>query len=132
MSESNGHAVGTLETTKRLSVADILAANDIREEDVEVPEWGGSVRIRGFTKQRQQELRQMATDPKNGQVDAGRLELQIFIHGVIDPQFAPIQMTELRGKSAGAIDRVLQRIMDISGMTREAIVEAEKSVPDEP
>lgn len=130
--DTNGHAT-TLDygtTTKRLTVADILAANDIVEEDVEVPEWGGSVRIRAFTKARQQELRFMATDPRTQKLDNEKLELQIFIHGVIDPQFAPAHQTELREKSAGALDRVLKRIMAISGMSDEAVAEAKKSDED--
>lgn len=129
MTETNGTATaGDLDQV--LKVTDILAANDITEELVRVPEWGGSVRIRAFTKRRQQELRAMATDPKTGQVDPHKLELQLFIHGVIEPQFAPIQATELLDKSAGAVDRVLERIMTISGMTREAVREATKSVQD--
>jgi hypothetical protein len=131
MIDTNGHDKdATATAVKRLTVTDILEANDIKEEEVYVEEWQGTVKIRGFTKAKQQELRAMATDPKTGQVDSLRLELQIFIHGVVDPQFAPIQATELREKSAGALDMVLQRIMTISGMTREAIKEAEKSDAD--
>ena len=32
-----------------LSKTAILCANDLQTEDVEVPEWGGSVRVRSFT-----------------------------------------------------------------------------------
>ena len=32
-----------------LSKADILGCNDIPTELVEVPEWGGSVKVRGMT-----------------------------------------------------------------------------------
>lgn len=128
---TNGHDETAVATAaRRLTVSDILAANDIVEEDVAVPEWGGSVRIRAFTKAKQLELRAMATDPRTGQVDEVRLELQIFIHGVIDPVFPPVHATELREKSAGAIDRVLKRIVAISGMSGGAIASATKSAED--
>lgn len=32
-----------------LSKTDILCANDLQTEDVEVSEWGGAVRVRSFT-----------------------------------------------------------------------------------
>ena len=32
-----------------LSKTEILTANDLQTEDVEVPEWGGAVRVRSFT-----------------------------------------------------------------------------------
>jgi len=32
-----------------LSKTAILAANDLKSEDIEVPEWGGAVRVRSFT-----------------------------------------------------------------------------------
>ena len=32
-----------------LSKTAILAAQDLQTEDVEVPEWGGAVRVRSFT-----------------------------------------------------------------------------------
>lgn len=127
MTETNGVATIEPVSTRRLTTADILAANDIVDEEVDVPEWGGTVLIRGFTKARQMELRRMATDPKTGRVDNERLEMQLFIYGVIDPQFVAAQATELRMKSAGALDRVLKRIMAISGMSEESVSEATKS-----
>ena len=32
-----------------LSKTAILTANDLQTEDIEVPEWGGAVRVRNFT-----------------------------------------------------------------------------------
>ena len=32
-----------------LSKSAILCANDLQTEDVDVPEWGGTVRVRSFT-----------------------------------------------------------------------------------
>lgn len=128
----NGHAenqaTDVTKTTRMLTVADILAASDITEEIVDVPEWGGPVTIRGLTKAKQHELRGMSTDPRTGQIDTNKLEMQLFIHGVVDPKIEPIQATELLQKSAGAIDRVLKRIMTISGMSEEAVKDAQKSL----
>ena len=41
---------------KLLTGAAILAANDLPHEDVEVPEWGGTVRVWCSKKRRHEEL----------------------------------------------------------------------------
>ena len=113
-----------------LSVEDILTAPDIDERVVEVPEWGGAVKIRSFTKQRQIQLREKAV--VNGDVDSERMELLMFIEGVVEPQFSIEHIELLRGKSASAMDRVLSAILDLGGMTPERQKEMEQTFRQEP
>jgi hypothetical protein len=108
-----------------LTVEAILAAKDLKEEVVEVPEWNGAVKVRAFSKKGQQEIREMATVDDEIQTD--RLEMYMFLRGVIEPHMSDDQYELLRDKSAGVIDRILQRIMELSGMTLEAQKRAEKS-----
>ncbi|NOZ27960.1 MAG: hypothetical protein GXP39_07910 [Chloroflexi bacterium] len=114
---------------KILSVEQVLEAPDLEERVIEVPEWGGAVRIRSFSKATQQELRKKAT--VKGEIDGDRLEMLMFIHGVVDPAFTEEHYELLRKKSAGAIDRVLRAILELSGLTREAVEEAKRSFPEE-
>ena len=119
---------------KILSVEDILAAPDIREQIVEVAEWGGSVRIRSFSKKRQQELRHQAEVPDRGgrrRIDNDKLEMMLFIHGVVEPIFMENHYAQLREKSAGAMDRVLKAVMDLSGLRDTAVTEAEATFQGE-
>jgi hypothetical protein len=115
---------------KILSVEDILTAPDIQEKTVEVPEWGGAVKIRSFTKQRQIQLRSQAVDSK-GDVDSERMELLMFIEGVVEPKFSAQHIDLLKGKSATAMDRVLSAILDLGGLTPERQAEMERDFRQE-
>lgn len=117
------------ETTLVLTVDQILKAADLEERTVEVPEWRGAVRIKSFSKATQQDLRKRATVKEK--IDGDRLEMLMFINGVIEPRFTEEHYDQLRQKSAGAIDRVLKEILELSGLTREAIDEAKRSFPEE-
>jgi len=111
-------------TKKRLSSEDILKASVLQEKEVPVEQWGGTVMIREFSKARQQQIRKEAT--MADVIDVDKLELLMFIHGVIDPVFSEQDYFSLREKSAMAIDVVLKEIMAISGLNETAIKDAEK------
>lgn len=112
-----------------LTVADILGAADLQEGTVDVPEWGGKVRIRQMTKATQANLRKQATVA--GEVDSDRLEVLMFINCVVEPQFDAEEHYEaLRGKSGAAIDRVNKAILGLNGMSKEAVTEADRSFPN--
>ena len=111
-----------------LSVEDILSAEDLPTETVPTPEWGGAVLIRGFTKAREFAIRQEAMTADG--MDEERFEMLLFINGVIDPQFTVDQLEVLKEKSGAVIDRVLTRIMDISGLSKEAQERAKARFPE--
>ena len=114
----NGSAPAGNPTPRILSVEDILTAPDIQEKVVEVPEWGGAVKIRSFTKQRPIQLRAQAMNGE--ELDSERMELLMFVEGVVEPQFSADHIDLLKGKSATAMDRVLQAILALGGLTPEA------------
>ena len=72
--ETNGTAPAA---AKILTVEDILTAPDIQEKVVEVPEWGGAVKIKSFTKARQLQLRSQAVDTK-GEHASGNHRYQVL------------------------------------------------------
>ncbi len=115
---------------KLLTVDQILACPDLVEEVVEVPEWGGSVKVRAFSKAVQQQVRSEARIAD--EIDDNRLEMLIFLHGVIEPQFSADQYELLRGKSAAAIDRVSERISKLSGLSGGAVDAAKEKFPEKP
>lgn len=110
-----------------LSVEEILNAQDLAEEIVEVPEWGGAVKVKAFTKARQQELREAARVA--GEIDGNRLEMQMFIYGVVEPRFAADQYELVRAKCALALDRVLRVISRLNNLNPEAIDAAKAAFP---
>ena len=102
---------------KKLTAEDILSSVDVKPEVVEVPQWGGTVTIQAFTKEAQQRARKQAMS--DGEMDTDRLELILFIEGVIEPKFTEADYEKLKGKSAAAIDLVLEKIMSASSIDPE-------------
>lgn len=124
MAEVEGQAV----SLRRLTVQEVLASRDLEERELDVPEWGGTVLIRAFSKRRQQELRKQSVGP-GGETDGEKLEMLLLTEGVIEPEFLPEHVDGLREKSAGVIDRIVRSILELSGMTAEAEKTAEKRFP---
>jgi hypothetical protein len=118
-----------------LTADEILAAPDIEERIVDVPQWGGAVKIRSFSLKQVQDMRKASTglNPATNrvEVDNEELEARMFTAGMIEPAFTFKQYEQLREKSIGAIQTIMQAIMEISGLTPEAVSDATKSVPIE-
>jgi len=132
MAKSNG--------TGLLSGADILNADDLRDDVVDVPEWGGRVRIRAMTGGERQEFDEslMRVSQKAGEdgatIDfhAHRLRLKLCSMVMIDADGhrlfpKPDDVARLAQKSAAALQRVYERAAELSGLSREAVEEAAKN-----
>lgn len=102
-----------------LTIDQILAANDLPTEAVEVPEWGGSVKVQGLSRAAYDAIAkaaEVAVPPTGpGQVagtkrDDDKFSDLLFLACVVEPQFAEEHIPALRGKSLGALNRVYQAI----------------------
>ncbi|HSW63539.1 MAG TPA: hypothetical protein VLH56_09560 [Dissulfurispiraceae bacterium] len=105
---------------KYLSIENILAASDMETKEVDVPEWGGSVKVKGMSKREQQMLRKQTISPLTGQVDPDRMESLMLAHCLADPVITTEQAEQLMHKSAAAVDKVLNAIMDVTGLSDAA------------
>lgn len=118
----------------------ILQAVDLEEAVVEVPEWGGAVRVRAFSDEQRSKVQAAATtrrfDARTNQwveqTDTEKLNVLLFIHGVVEPQFTAADYPALRKKSARALARVIAKLNELTGLTEEAVVQAEAEFPAEP
>ena len=111
-----------------LTVEEIVAADDRPTEEVHVPEWGGYVRIRAFSKAQQLALRNLSKNPETGELDQNLLEMYMAVEGIVEPKFTLEQMSLLADKSTPAVDRVITRLLVMSGGT-DAVREARKKFP---
>lgn len=102
-----------------LTLEQFLAVEDRREETVPIPEWGGCVRVRSLTKGEQRELREIAKE------DYAQYELLMFVTCCVEPRLTVEHVETLRQRSAGAVDLVLQRILALSGITRDGRIAQE-------
>ena len=117
-----------------LTRAQILAVHDLQSEDVPVPEWGGTVRVRGLTAAERLEVTRQITTP-DGEVDRGlTLALQIRIPFLCmigdDGQRLFVDeadVTALGQKSPAALDRVLAVAQRLSGLSEAALEQQKKA-----
>ena len=114
-----------------LTAEEIWAAKDIEERTVDIPQWGGAVRIRTFSKKQADSMRKRATHQdrftKQDVVDNEMLEALLFVEGVVEPAFTLDDYDRLQEKSAVAVSLVLRAIMDASGLSQLAVSDATKS-----
>ncbi len=112
---------------------DILAAQDLPAEDVEVPEWGGMVRVRGLSgKDRDAYFTSMAV-ARGGQIIgrdtrnvSAKLVAQCVVGETGEPLFTQHDIDLLGAKSAAALGRVFEVAARLSGLEEEDIAGLEK------
>ena len=86
----------------------LLAADDLKTEVVDVPEWGGSVRVRGLKKGEWDKAREIE----------GEQETNAFLLscGLVEPELTEDQVKQLTDKSLLAVGRLEAAIIRCSGM----------------
>lgn len=115
----------------------ILEVRDLPYEDVEVPEWGGTVRVAGLTGKGATEFssRMVETD-NHGQVRSVKISenfmAELLAATLVDEEFKPLfskgaDVEALGGKSAAVLKRLADIAMRLSGLGEEAAGDAEKN-----
>ena len=107
----------------RLSRDDILKADDIETREVEVPEWGGTVLVRGLTgKERDAfEASVMRDRGKQGIVrDLANIRAKLVVRCLVDDDgqrlFADGEAGVLGEKSAAVMDRLFEVAGELARM----------------
>ena len=125
---------------KLLTANDIINAQDLAQERVEVPEWGGDVIVRALSAyDREWWESQMMTDnvgadgkpagtPKWNLLN-GRAKL--LSRALIDEDgnaiFDEVQLVKLGQKNNGVVNRLFQKAQELSGLQPLAVEDAEKN-----
>ena len=121
-----------------LSKTEILTANDLQTEDINVPEWGGSVRVRSFTGRERDafEASMVRGDGKDRKVDLTNMRARLVGLTVIDETgqrlFTDEEADLLGAKSGAALDRVFavaQKLNGLSGSDVEELTKNSSGVP---
>lgn len=113
-------------TPRLLTEADIIAIDDIETEVVEVPEWGGSVKLRGLSLDEAMNARAGATS------DAKAMSLRLLVASFVEPKLSEAAVEALGKKSAAVINRLLQVATRLCGMDPEAVQRSERTFRPEP
>lgn len=109
---------------------DYLTLNDIIEHalenttaDVEMPEWGGMVKVRALSSTEMSRCERQATNPRTEKTDGIELQARMVEVGCVEPKFAPGQYKVLMGKEPGSINRMATRIMELSGIESDELIQ---------
>ena len=121
-----------------LSKTAILAAQDLQTEDVEVPDWGGAVRVRSFTGRERDafEASMVRGDGRDRRVDLTNMRARLVGLTVIDESgqrlFTDEEADLLGAKSGAALDRVFaiaQKLNGLSGADVDELTKNSSGVP---
>lgn len=112
-----------------LSAAEILGANDIAHEIVEVPEWKGAVMVYGLTGDERDEFEGSLSEKrgKSYELVLAHIRAKLCSLAIRDEHgkrlFTDTQVEALGRKSASALQRVFSVAQRLSGMTDEDVDE---------
>lgn len=107
----------------------ILKADDLKTEDVEVPEWGGSLRLRALTGAERDTLEESLVEQKGKHQKMNMLNFRakLVASSAVDEKghriFDEKDIRALSNKNAGALDRLAAVASKLSGMSPEDVEE---------
>lgn len=113
----------------------ILQAKDIQTEEVQVPEWKGSVLVRGLTGIERDQW-QSTIVQSTGRTTKVRMEqatARLVQLSIVDKEgkrlFNDNDIMALNSKSAAALNRIYDVACRLSGLTNEEVEEMAKNSP---
>lgn len=118
---------------KKISLRDkILAAKDLKSERMYIEEWDVEIEIRSLTGKTRAKLMSVAMDGRTGKMDFEKLYPELIIACAYDPEsgepiFNSTDREAINAKSGGVLERIAKVAMELSGLTEESVVEAEKN-----
>lgn len=116
----------------------ILQAQDIKTEEVFIPEWGDSVLVRGLTSAERDnyEAKLVVQKGKNTTVNMKNARARLAVLSVMDgdgkPLFSEADLPLLSAKSAAALDRIFDVASRLSGISDEDLDELSKNFESAP
>ena len=113
----------------------ILGAVDLEHVDVDVPEWGGTVRVRMMTGA-ERDAFEAATVVRHGkkvETNLANIRARLVALCVVDEKgerlFSEADAEALGKKSGSALGRVFEAAQRLNGLTEEAAAAAEAQFP---
>ena len=108
----------------------ILGAQDLKTEDVDVPEWGGTVRVRVLTGMERDGFGSALLGP-DGKPSMRDYQVKLLARCLVgedgQPLFATDEIALLGNKSAPALQRVYDVAERLNSMTQASAEAAEKN-----
>ena len=115
-------------TTPLLSKAAILAAQDLPTEDVNVPEWGGPVRVRTMTGAERDAMGAMISKDAGageGKTNQTAFRSIVLMHTIVgdddQPMFERADLDAIGSKNGAVLDRLFRVADRLNGITSDAV-----------
>ncbi|MFS8534357.1 MAG: hypothetical protein FWJ65_04295 [Limnochordales bacterium] len=111
-----------------LSRDDIIKIDDRKYEEVPVPEWGGTVRVRSLTGRERDQFEQSLVDKRTGRLSRlANARARLVALCLVDEQgnrlFSTDEAALLGQKSAAALERVFEVARRLCGMSDDDLAE---------
>lgn len=107
----------------------ILGVSDLKHEDVPVPEWGGTVRVRTMTGLERDEFR--ASIASEDARNIGKFSAALLVATIVDESgnrlFTAEDMDALQAKAARSLDAPAVVAMRLNGLGNSAVGDAAKN-----
>lgn len=113
-----------------LSREDILKADDLPTRDVDVPEWGGTVRVRGLSGADRDEYEASMAEMRGDKMVPmlANMRAKLVARAIVDEDgnrlFNELDIGRLGQKSGLALQRVFEAAQELSGLGERAEEEA--------
>ena len=126
-----------VELVEMLTKDQILDAQDLQTEIVEVPEWEGSVEIKAMTGFERDAFEEslLRGKGKNTTVNMQNIRAKLVAHSIVngdgERMFGDADVKALGKKSAAALDRVFAVAQELSGITKEDVEELAANLADD-
>jgi hypothetical protein len=120
-----------------LSRDEILSVDDLRTEDVKVPEWGGVVRVRELTGTELDSYQASMMSLRDGETvpEMANMRAKLVTRSIIgddgEPLFTELDIGRLGQKSGVALQRVYDVASRLSGISAASEDEATASLKDQ-
>jgi hypothetical protein len=119
-----------------LSRDQILTAHDLDTEDVDCPEWGGTVRIRSLTGEERDRFEASCLIERDGKQSTNleNMRARLVALSVVGedgkPVFTGADVKRLGMKNAAVLDRVFEAARELSGLTKTDVEELTEGLGD--
>lgn len=108
-----------------LSREQIFSVVDFTTEDVEVPEWGGVVRVAGLTGYERDRLEASVVGKTGKALNLANFRARLCALAIVDDSgtrvFSDMDVSGLGAKSAAALERVFSVAQRLSGLSDEDV-----------
>jgi len=115
---------------KILTLEDILAADDLETRIVDLPEWGGAVKVRALSRGDIKRAYREGTDRKSGEINVDEVEKRLVCWATVKPVINMGDFAKLAEKNAGPVARIIDAVLGLSGVDKAALERARESFRD--